>query len=313
MSLCVTGLYDNCFDMRRHSTWLRLATNSARIIPIWRATKSVMDWHVRSTDISAVLTGTLCRLCCCAVQVLRLLCRLLHVSVQEALHDQHVRSFCTNKSSRSAGSFSSFRHHSTSLSWTQLAHATQQEVEPLLLIRSSGPVIYGVLGVGVLSLCCSVFVLTNLEGVPSGAPVAACDDHGSYIIFSHVAQCLPIAPRTTSCTPLHVYRMLLLLGGPAGVVIGPCAAAGSALSWTPRVSGARITKYGRAPTDFGGTSAATLQTGNDRQQPLSVPLPCTLHVSLLLPALRWVVLSAVHGSKVTCRSVRYTVDTLVVT
>jgi hypothetical protein len=47
----------------------------------------------------------------------------------------------------------------------------KQEVEPLLLIRSSGSVIYEVLRVDLLSACCSVFVLTNFE-----APVTGC--HG---------------------------------------------------------------------------------------------------------------------------------------
>jgi hypothetical protein len=109
-----------------------------------------------------------------------------------------------------------------------LAHATQQEVEPLLLIRSSGPVIYEVLGVGLLSLCCSVFVLTNFEGVPSGAPVAGCDDHGSYIIQARRSASAhhPKNNKAEYKAALHCMfmRMLLFLGGRAGGVIGPCAA-----------------------------------------------------------------------------------------
>ena len=180
-------------------------------------------------------------------------------------HEEHVCSFCTHKSSRTADSYSSSRHHSTSLYRTQMAHATQQEVEPLLLIRSSGPVIYEVLGVGLLSLSCSVFVLTNFDGVPSGAPVAGCDDHGSYIIQSRrSASADRLTNNKAQYEPaIHrmFLRMLLFLGGRRhrSLCGRTRAPVGSALSWTPRIIRARVTMYGRrAPTDFGGTSAATV-------------------------------------------------------
>jgi hypothetical protein len=74
-----------------------------------------------------------------------------------------------------------------------------------------------------------------------------------HVSFSHVAQRLPIAPPTTSCTPLHVHASAAVLQR-VGSRRHPSlcgrtrAPAGSALSWTPRVSSARITEYGRAPT-----------------------------------------------------------------
>lgn len=113
--------------------------------------------------------------------------------------------------------------------------------------------IYEVLGVGLLSLCCSVFVLTNFEGVPSGAPVAGCDDHGSCIIQTHRSASADRRTNnklhSTACScecsavPRRVGRRRhrSLCGRTR-------APAGSALSWTPHVSSARITKYGLAPT-----------------------------------------------------------------
>jgi len=151
-----------------------------------------------------------------------------------------------------------------------------------------------------------------------------------HISFSHVAQRLSIAPRTTRLSSkLHSIACSYecccsSAGGRAGrrrhrFLCGRTRApAGSALSWTPRVSRARITKYGRAPTDFGSTSAATLQTAYDRHQPLSVPLPC-LHITLLTNLTSAAVSRAVRSAWVKGRvpfcqkyCIQHTVDTTLV-
>ena len=136
----------------------------------------------------------------------------------------------------------------------------KQEVEPLLLIRSSGSVIYEFLRVDLLSACCSVFVLTNFE-----APVTGC--HGQ----AHV-----------SCSQVHLSWCRLASADRRGDQQGyvrsavgcagteQCRAGGrrslcsrmrverSAFSQTPRVSRVSLATCGLCLACQGMGQAATL-------------------------------------------------------
>ena len=221
-------------------------------------------------------------------------------------------------------SISSFRHHSTSFvlntigtrdqtgSWTTVINS---------FFRSGdiwGP--WGRFTVPLFFCLC----LYQFEGVSSGARVAGCGDLGSYIIIQSRP---PQLRRWASAVrrknnkaeyeaALHcMFKRILQrrAGGRAGgAVIGPCALEsehqrGSTLSWTPRVRRVRMTMYGSQPMLLGtsahgaGSQPRYKMCRADRHTDAdwTLLLPRTLHITL-----RWVVLYAVHGSKVTCRNVQ---------